>query len=348
MRLSWAGVNAPTLRFASAILAAALLSGCHVLGTGASGSGSVTVGVVPGIDNAPLDVAVKGGLFQQHGLQVTVKDYQSLDAELQALTSGQVQVAAGDYTGFLYYQQEPKARPLRLLADGYDAASDSVAILALPPGQGKPALTAKDLQGVSAGVATAPGVIPGSATKTAAKSTSTSPYNWPTLAAMEVLQNQGVSPSSVTWKTYQPKDMIAALASGKVKAILATEPYILQAQEKLGAVEVANASTGATSGLPMSGYFSLASYAQANSSAAQAFQDALSQAQAECAQRGPVQSVLPGLAGMASGDASLVTLGTYPQSLNVGQVQRVATLMYDSGMISAPENVGALTPGVTP
>jgi NitT/TauT family transport system substrate-binding protein len=350
MRLSWAGVNAPTLRFASAILAAALLSGCHVLGTGASGSGSVTVGVVPVIDNAPLDVAVKGGLFQQHGLQVTVKDYPSLDAELQALTGGQVQVAAGDYTGFLYYQQELKAKahPLRLLADGYDAASDSVAILALPPGPGKPAITAKDLQGVSAGVATAPGVIPGSATKTAAKSTSTSPYNWPTLAAMEVLQNQGVSPSSVTWKTYQPKDMIGALASGQVKAILATEPYILQAQEKLGAVEVANASTGATSGLPMSGYFSLASYAQANSSAVQAFQDGLSQAQAECAQRGPVQSVLPGLAGMASGDASLVTLGTYPQSLNVGQVQRVATLMYDSGMISAPENVGTLTAGVTP
>jgi len=38
-------------------------------------------------------------------------------------------------------------------------------------------------------------------------------------------------------------------------------------------------------------------------------------------------------------------LGTYPTSLNVGQVQRVATLMYDSGMISNQINVSALTSG---
>ena len=74
-----------------------------------------------------------------------------------------------------------------------------------------------------------------------------------TLAAEEVLQNDGVSPSSVNWTPMQEQDMIGALRSGQVKAILATEPYILQAEEQLGAVEVVNASSGVTSGLPMSG-----------------------------------------------------------------------------------------------
>jgi NitT/TauT family transport system substrate-binding protein len=130
-----------------------------------------------------------------------------------------------------------------------------------------------------------------------------------------------------------------------VKAILVTEPYILQAEEQLGAVEVVNASSGVTDGLPMSGYFSLASYEHANGPAVQAFQKALAQAQAECAQRGPVQSVLAQLTGMNSGESALVTLGAYPASLNAGQVQRVATLMYDSGMIRAPVRVSSLTSG---
>jgi ABC-type nitrate/sulfonate/bicarbonate transport system substrate-binding protein len=338
MRLAWAGIRVSALRIAPVILSALVLpSGCHVPGTGASGaasgSGPITVAVVPGIDNAPLRIAVQEGLFQQHGLNVTVKDYQSLGAEFQALASGQAQIAAGDYTGFFYEQAAGRAS-LRLIADGYDAASNSVAILTLP---GSGITTPQQLQGQSGLVATPPAqMIPYSAAV---------PYNVQTLAAEEVLQSDGVSPSSVNWAQMQAQAMIGALGSGQVKAILATEPYILEAEEQLGAVEVVDASSGVTSGLPMSGYFSLASYAHANPSAVQAFQGALAQAQSDCAQRGPVQAVLSHLAGISTGNAALVTLGTYPTSLNAGQVQRVATLMYDSGMIRNPVSVSALTSG---
>ena len=333
MRLTWASVRVPALRIAPAALMVALASGCHVPGTGAAGSESITVAAVPGIDNASLRVAVQDGLFQEHHLRVTVRDYQSLGAEAQALTSGQAQIAVGDYTGFLYEQAAGRAS-LRLIADGYDATSNSVAILTLP---GSGITTPQQLQGQTGGVATPPAqVVPYSATV---------PYNIPTLAAEEVLQNDGVSPSSVTWTQMRAGDMIGALRSGQVKAILATEPYILEAEEQLGAVEVVDASSGVTSGLPMSGYFSLGSYAHANPSAVQAFQAALNQAQADCAQRGPVQAVLSQLTGMSTGEAAQVTLGTYPTSLNVGQVQRVATLMYDSGMIRNPVTVNAMTFG---
>jgi NitT/TauT family transport system substrate-binding protein len=338
MRLAWAGARVSALRIAPVVLSVAVLaSGCHVPGFGtsgaASGSGQITVAAVPGIDNAPLRVAVQEGLFQQYGLNVVVKDYPSLGAEFRALTSGQVQIAAGDYTDF-FYQQAVGRASLRLIADGYDVVSNSVAILTLP---GSGITTPQQLQGLPGGVATAPAqLIPHSAGV---------PYSMQTLAAQEVLQNDGVSPSSVTWNEMQPQDMIGALRSGQVKAILATEPYILQAGEQLGAVEVVNASSGVTSGLPMSGYFSLASYSHANPSAVQAFQKALAQAQSDCAQRGPVQAVLSHLTGMSTGQAALVTLGTYPASLNTGQVQRVATLMYDSGMIRAPVSVTSLTSG---
>ncbi|MBV9380733.1 MAG: ABC transporter substrate-binding protein [Streptosporangiaceae bacterium] len=338
MRLAWAGVRVSALRMAPAVLAVTVLaSGCHVPGTGAPGAApgrvTITVAVVPGIDNAPLRVAVQDGLFRQHGLNVAVKDYQSLGAEFQALTDGQAQIAVGDYADF-FYEQAVGGASLRLIADGYDAAPNSVAILTLP---GSGITTPQQLQGQPGSVATPPAqMTPYSAAV---------PYSIQTLAAEEVLQNDGVSPSSVNWTQMRAQDMIGALRSGRVKAILATEPYILEAEEQLGAVEVVDASSGVTSGLPMSGYFSLASYAHANAPAVQAFQRALAAAQSDCAQRGPVQAVLSHLTGMSMRDAALVTLGTYPTSLNVGQIQRVAVLMYDSGMISNPVSVSSMTSG---
>ena len=45
---------------------------------------------------------------------------------------------------------------------------------------------------------------------------------------------------------------------------------------------------------------------------------------------------------MPSLDADLVNIGQYPTFLNVGQVQRIADLMYDSGMITSPVSVQSL------
>jgi len=344
MRLARTGVriSPAALRIVPVALSVAVLTaGCHVPGTGgsglASGSGPITVAYVAGIDNAPLLVGIHDGLFRQHGLDVTVTSYATLGDEVQALAKGQAQIAVGDYTGFLY-EQATGHFPLKLIADGYDATSNSVAILTL---SSSTITTPQALQNQSAVVATPPQVAPQS---TPGSSVPNVPYNMATLAAEEVLQNDGVSPSSVTWKPMSAQDEITELRDGQVNAILTTEPYILQAEEQLGAVEVVDASSGVTSGLPMSGYFSLASYAQANPSTVQAFQQALDQAQSDCAQRGPVETELPQLiTGMTSDEAALVTLGTYPASLNVGQVQRVASLMYDSGMISSPISVQNLT-----
>jgi NitT/TauT family transport system substrate-binding protein len=332
MRLTCVGVRVPASRIVMAALSAALISGCHGLGGSSAASGSVTVAVIPGIDNAPLSVAAQEGIFKQHGLDVTVKQYQSLTDEYQALSSGQAQVAVGDYTGFLY--QQATGAKLRLLADGYDSTSNSVAILTLP---GSTITTPQELGGKTVATPSAQLV----------KYNATLPYNYESLTAEAVLQSDGVSPSSVGWTQADPGQEISDLKNGTVQAILVTEPYILQAEEQLGAVEVLDASSGVTDQLPMSGYFSLDSYAKANASTVQAFQTALSQAQAQCAQRGPVQSILAKLTGMnGDGDAAnLVTLGTYPTSINVGQVQRVAKLMLDSGMISSPLSVSKLISG---
>ena len=330
MRSVRAIAAAPRIALAS-VSAAVLVAGCHVPGTGGSGaagsgSGSITVAVVPGIDNAPLTVAVQDGLFRQHGLSVTLKSYDNVTREIQALNGGHADIAVGDYSGFFY--AEAKGAKLRLIADGYDATANSIAILTLPnSGITGPQDLVNQNPPVHVAIPPAqanPGMVPD---------------NIQTLAAEQVLQSDALSPNSVSWIPMPMQNMIGQLRNGRVKAILVTEPYIFEAEAQLGAVEVIDSSSGVTGGLPLSGYFSLDSYARAQPSAVQAFQAALSQAQSNASMRGPVQNVLPQLTGMSKQDAAMVTLGTYPAVLSIGQVQRVATLMLDSGMITSPLDV---------
>jgi NitT/TauT family transport system substrate-binding protein len=311
-------------------------TGCHVPGTGTSsgqearqaqgGSAQITVAVVPGFENAPLQVGVRDGLFARHGLNVTVQTYQTLQQAYGALTSGQAEVISGDYSGLLYMQARVGQAKLRLIADGYDATPGLTEVLTLP---GSAVRVPQDLEGKA--VATPPREL--------APLSASAPYNIETLATESTLQSDGVSPSSVVWNAMPPGSMISALRDHTVSAIVATEPYILQAETQLGAIELLDACSGVTAGLPLSGYFTTASFASAHTTALHSFQAALDEAKASASQPGTVQSVLRTLPEMSSREAALVAIGQYPTFLSVGQVQRVADLMYGTGMINTTISV---------
>lgn len=303
---------------------ALLAAGCQVPWASSSqpaASQQLTVAVVPGFANAPLQVAVQDGLFTQHRVNVTMQTYQNLQQAYAALTSGQAEVISGDYAGLLYMQAHATHGRLRLIADGYDATPGLMEVLILP---GSAIRAPQDLEGKA--VATPPQELAPFSTDT--------PYNIETVATEAVLQSDGVSPSSVQWEAMAPSAMIGALRDHTVSAIVATQPYILQAETQLGAIELLDACSGVTASLPLSGYFSTVGFARGHAAALHAFQSALNEAKAAAAQLGTVQSVLRTMPGMSSREAALVTVGQYPTFLSVGQVQRVADLMIGTGMIT--------------
>jgi NitT/TauT family transport system substrate-binding protein len=328
------GVLGRALRRSGLALAlglALVAAGCHVPGTSTSlaGGGQLTVGIVAGIDTAPVVVAAQDGLFRQQGLSVNVKQYQTAAQVYTALKKGTVDVAAGDYTSFFYGIAQQEAH-LTLVMDGYDAAAGTMQVLTLPSSH---ISSPEALQGDTVGTPEA--AIPSSDIQPGF------PYSIETLAAQSFLQGDGISPGNVTWKPMPDSRLLNALKNGRVSAIVATDPLIIQAETELGAVPVFDACSGETANLPLSGYFSTTKFAGQHDAALLAFRTALITAQSDAGMRSTVQSVLRG-EDLTTQEAALVNIGQYPTFVNVGQIQRVAALMNTSGMVASLISVHSL------
>jgi NitT/TauT family transport system substrate-binding protein len=309
---------------------ALLVASCHApggSGSGASGLPQLTVAATPGVSDAPLYLAAADGLFAKAGVQVTIRSADDKTA-LSDLESGTVDVAAADYADFFYAQGLNPS--LRILADGYDGAPNTMEILSLPNSK---ISTPDDLVGMTIGTPE-PQEFPYS---------SSLPYSLDTMAAQQILLDDGVSPTTVNWRAMPSQDLVGALKRGQVNAILVTEPYIFQAESQVGAVEVLDALTGQTASLPLAGYFTSAAIAGKDATALNDFRSALIEAQAEAASGRAVRAVLahyPQMGGVETAD--MVTLGVYPTSLNINGVQQVVNLMYSFGMISTPITVSSI------
>jgi NitT/TauT family transport system substrate-binding protein len=336
-------------RRAAGVMAAAaglfLVAGCHVFGTssnasGPTASGTVTVVATPGVADAPLYIGIKEGLFRQVGLTVRVVPTESVRSEVAALASGSANIAFGDYADMFYAQQRSaSAGHLEIVANGYDAAPNTVEVLTLP---GKGSITSptgllREVIGTPEPQLIAPGL--------ACKAPCKRPYSLETVAAWSVLSYDNVDPHLITWRPMPTGSLIGALQSRQVDAILATEPTIYQAESHAGAVPLLDAASGATANLPLAGYFTTASYVKQHSNVIAAFRAALLKAQADGTMSGPVQTALTQHAGLDSRTASLVTLGTYPTSLEPADLQLVATMMYNFNTLpTGPLTVSSMIP----
>jgi NitT/TauT family transport system substrate-binding protein len=326
--------NRPARRmgaFAGVTAAVAVLmvvAGCRVPGTsgGTSSpqvSGTINVGAISGVGDVPLYLASQSGAFRQAGLTVHITNYSTISSELKDLQAGKIQVAYGDYADMFYAQAQAqsaggkKALNMVVLADGYDAAPNTMEVLTLPnSGIASP----KNLQGKTIGT-TEPQLM--------SMATAGQPYSLETVATQSVLYNDSVNLARVHWQPEASSSaLIGALAAHQVSAILATEPTIFQAESQLGAVPVVDAATGNTANLPLDGYFALRSFAKTNSAQLNAFRSALESGQTAASQQAPVRAALVHAEGMSTADAALVTLGTYPTSMNASDLQRVVSLMF--------------------
>jgi len=288
----------------------------------ATGSGggttNIVVGSLPVIDTAGLQVALKEGFFKQAGLNVTVKSVTQSTAAIPDLLHGSIDViGGGNYVSF--FEAEANGTfPVEILAPAVDCTADTYGVVAMPSsGITKPA----DLAG-----------------KTIAVNLT---QNIQTLTTSAVLAADGVSASSLHYVQIPFPDMGAALQANRVAAISAVEPFLAGALAAGGKL-VTSTCTGSMADFPLSGYVTTRTWAQQHASAARAFQQALEKGNAYAdSHPSLVRSLLPTYTKITAKAAANMPLGSYPDTLEVAPMQRVATLMRGGGL-ATPSDVPSM------
>jgi NitT/TauT family transport system substrate-binding protein len=316
---------------------ALLITACNPFSSATASSNEplVKVGVVPGIDNATLYLAKKDGFFARAGINVRIVKFGTVREELQSLTSGSVNVAAGDY-GDLFAQQACQCgtsnlqqNAYKIIADGYDAAAGVIQIMTMPN------------SGVTSAGDLSNRIIGAPDTNLVQTPLQGAPNSLLIASATSVLQSNGVNMSGVSWRTLSQPQEIDELVHGQIGAALLTQPYVYEAEQR-GAYELVDACSGATAGIPLSGYFTSTSWSADKAGEVSAFRAGLAKADAEASMPGPVQAVLPAYAKLSKQEAALVTTGVYPLSTVTASIQRTADLMTTVGMIRKQLNVASM------
>ncbi|HKN57037.1 MAG TPA: ABC transporter substrate-binding protein [Amycolatopsis sp.] len=280
---------------------------------------TLRVGVGNPIDTAPLRIAVAAGKFKDAGLDVRLVDV-GADEAVQKLAAGDIDITfASDVSLF---RAAAGGTALQLQGEAYTAGSNTMALVTLP-GSDYTVPTAKKAPKIAVNM----------------------PDDVGALAARSVLGTAGVDVGKIQFKQIPFDRMPAALQAGEADAALMVEPFITRAEKDLGAHILADGARGATLDFPISGYAASKPFAQANPRTLAAFRAALGAAQQAAADPAVVREALPKFSDIDATTAALISLGSYPTSVNGVRLQRVADLMHNSGLLGDRLDVQALLPG---
>jgi NitT/TauT family transport system substrate-binding protein len=326
------------MRILAPPLAIALLalSGCGSV-TANAGSTSpnglqkttLNVAVVPAVDSAGFFVALHEGLFAKQGLTVHYTPAVSSDVVIDQQIAGKFDITGGNYVSYIQHYVE-QHQPLEIVAEGSVMQQGTQAIYTMP---GSKIKTLSELKGHTLGI--------------------NAPLNINYLLAASVLTENGVKLTQVNFPaTPIPfPTMAAQLAAGKIDAAAMPEPFATSAEQKYGAVELADLNQGATEQFPIQGYVVTKAWAQQNPGTLRAFVAALAQGQEVAdTSRSSVEQAMEALAGPQNGEippivASVMAVNIYPTAIDKVRIQRVADVMYQFGLLHARFNV---TPMIGP
>lgn len=312
------------LLLALAIVAVTGISGCSS-GSASSTSTSqgpelthVTVGELEIPDAIPLVIAQKDGFFKKQGLSVTIDTIPaSEDTTPQLLSHTMTFTIENDVSLFALDAQNPNLQ-LHDIADNLQAAPGTFEIMvpknskitSVPELAGKPIAFA------------GPGPSIGQ-------------------LSMDVLFSAYHISSSDYKNVIVPfPNMPQALATGKVAAAWATEPFVT-IMEAAGAKPLVDLMTGSMSQFPISCWATTGYVIKHYPKTVAAFQRAIVQGErAAAADPQLVRKLLPGyIKGLPASVANVMALGTFDTTISLTRLQRVADVLEQYKVLPANFNV---------
>jgi NitT/TauT family transport system substrate-binding protein len=308
----------------SGFAAAAALAGCSAAAGTSSAWGPppehpvLTVDAVPTAEEGGLYVAQARGFFARQGLTVKIKSIAGGVAGIPDLQSGRAQLAAGNYAAFIHAQMagefHGKHADLRIIAAGSELQPGSEALYVMPHGkyQTLPALARAHAR-IGLGTANDVGDVMVGALLTQAG------YS---LADIKRVTPPAGFPALVTM-----------LASGKVDAAWLPQPLGEIAEQRTGAVPLADFDEGSLQNLPFTGFFGMTRWVAANPDTVAAFLRALTQGQQLAdTDRAAVEQAMRSYTHISPLVSDTMALDEYPLAMDVAELQRVADSMFEFGL----------------
>ncbi|MBG0812893.1 ABC transporter substrate-binding protein [Planomonospora sp. ID82291] len=294
--------------------------------TAAGGSGGpekskISIGALPIPDSAALYIANKRGFFAEEGLTVDIQPVQGGAQAQQSLLGGSLDATQTNYVStFLAVSAGNK---MKIISDLYQATPNSFNLMVA---KDSPIKTPADLKGKKVAV--------------------NSLKNIGTLAVTSVLKAHGLTAEDVQFLEFPFPDMAGQLEKGVVDAAWMTEPHLTAAATRIGAKKLADTMTGPTADFPIAGVIVTEKFVNDNPKTVAAFQRALGKAQQIAASdRKAVEEILPTYTKIDAATAAVITLGTFPTSLDETRLQRVADLMVEQGYLKSPIDAESILPG---
>jgi NitT/TauT family transport system substrate-binding protein len=279
---------------------------------------TLTVGLVPVVNVAPLYLGIKQGFFKAEGLAIKPVISQTFTANVAAVVNGTQQIGFGATVPLLLSVNN--GVPLRILAN-----SD---------------VTGKPPNGDNSGVFVANGSgitsVKGLEGKTIAINALD---NVQDTAIKSAMLNAGADPSRVKFLEVPLPAMVATLKAHRVDAIALGEPFVTAAEAAGFTMLIRTYEAGFPIGTPIASYFSSQSWAQKNPKLAAAFSAAMDKSTAYAiANPDAARAIMSEYTQIPSETLKKVILGTFSSKAEPGPIEDLAKLMVKVGtMKSVPD-----------
>jgi len=283
--------------------------------SGSAASGDLTpieVGVIPIVDVAPIYLGVKEGIFEDHGLDVTLTLAQGGAAIVPAVQSGQMDFGFSNVTSLVIGRSQ--GLPVKLVATGPQTTGDSeddFAAVMVP--EDSDVKTAADLDDQRIAVNTL--------------------NNINDTVISEGIRQDGGNPDTIEYVEMAFPDMVGQLEAGNVDAIGAVEPFVTLA-EKGGARRVFAQYADPIPNLSIAGYFTTDDKIEQDPEVVDDFVAAMKESQQYATDHpDEAKAVLPEYTSLEPDVIEELTMPRFPQEHDRDSLQEVIDLSLDGGLI---------------
>lgn len=274
---------------------------------------TVSVGVIPIIDVAPLYLGRKKGFFEAHKIDLKLKEMQGGSAILPSVVSGELQYGFSNNTSLLIAANE--GLPIRIIANGVESTGkrgdDYYAVIA---GADTPISDATDLSAHTVAVNTVTNIS----------------YT----AVRESVRQAGGNVANINFVEIRYPDMPSVVRTGRVDAAAIAEPFLSTAN-KNGAKTIASPFVDIKPNLMVSSYFTTAQFAQERPQLAEDFRAAVNRSFAYAREHPEeVRETLARYTEIPEELSQQLTLPEWDTRIDRSSLRRLASLALEDGLIN--------------